>query len=79
MRWSLTFILLCVAQAVLAQDRSAQPYPSKPIRVVILVVPGGGADVLPPARGRLPDARPVLHGRQRRSGYVWTSGINLTN
>ena len=45
MRSSLALVLLCLTQSVLAQERSGQPYPSKPIRVVILVVPGGGADV----------------------------------
>src|SRR5690349_12320440 len=42
MRSLATLALLCAMQPVLAQT---QPYPSKPIRVVILVVPGGGADV----------------------------------
>lgn len=41
MRLCLILLALCAAPALYAQDR----YPSKPIRVVILVVPGGGADV----------------------------------
>jgi tripartite-type tricarboxylate transporter receptor subunit TctC len=45
MRSLLALVLLCAVQPVLAQDRSGQTYPSKPIRVIILVVPGGGADV----------------------------------
>ena len=45
MRSSLALVLLCAMSAVLAQDRSSPAYPTKPIRVVILVVPGGGADV----------------------------------
>jgi tripartite-type tricarboxylate transporter receptor subunit TctC len=45
MRSLLAVILLCATHTVLAQDRWGQAYPSKPIRVIILVVPGGGADV----------------------------------
>jgi tripartite-type tricarboxylate transporter receptor subunit TctC len=41
MRSWLALILVFAASAVLAQER----YPTKPIRVIILVVPGGGADV----------------------------------
>src|SRR5215212_11012204 len=45
MRFRLALVLLCVTQIVVAQERSSPVYPTKPIRVVILVVPGGGADV----------------------------------
>src|SRR6187549_2138316 len=41
MRLCLMLLVLCAAPALFAQDR----YPVKPIRVIILVVPGGGADV----------------------------------
>ena len=44
MRLSLALVLLCAAPALLAQT-SQQSYPVKPIRVIILVVPGGGADI----------------------------------
>jgi tripartite-type tricarboxylate transporter receptor subunit TctC len=44
--WAAVF-LLCVPVTLLAQGgtRGDQSYPTKPIRVIILVVPGGGADV----------------------------------
>ena len=47
MRSWLAFILMCAAPAIFAQQRSGseQSYPAKPVRVIILVVPGGGADV----------------------------------
>ena len=45
MRSFVALVLLFATQTLLAQDRSAQSYPTKPIRVVILVVPGGGSDV----------------------------------
>jgi tripartite-type tricarboxylate transporter receptor subunit TctC len=48
MRFPLALLLLCAAPALLAQAPSAssqQSYPAKPIRVIILVVPGGGADI----------------------------------
>src|SRR5687768_9703964 len=45
MRLWLALVLLCAAPALFAQGRAAQSYPAKPIRIVILVVPGGGADV----------------------------------
>ena len=41
MRMWLTLVLLCVSPALFAQPQ----YPAKPIRVIILVVPGGGADI----------------------------------
>ncbi|HZN23086.1 MAG TPA: tripartite tricarboxylate transporter substrate-binding protein, partial [Burkholderiales bacterium] len=44
MRFSLALVLLCAAPALLAQTPQ-QSYPVKPIRVIILVVPGGGADI----------------------------------
>jgi tripartite-type tricarboxylate transporter receptor subunit TctC len=48
MRLWLALVLLCAPPALFAQSsaaRSEQSYPNKPIRVIILVVPGGGADV----------------------------------
>jgi tripartite-type tricarboxylate transporter receptor subunit TctC len=48
MRLPLALLLLCATPALLAQAPSAssqQSYPAKPIRVIILVVPGGGADI----------------------------------
>jgi tripartite-type tricarboxylate transporter receptor subunit TctC len=45
MRSFLVLVLLFATHTALAQERSSQTYPAKPIRVVILVVPGGGADV----------------------------------
>jgi tripartite-type tricarboxylate transporter receptor subunit TctC len=48
MRLWLTLVLAFAAGTLLAQTPSApvqQSYPTKPIRVIILVVPGGGADV----------------------------------
>jgi tripartite-type tricarboxylate transporter receptor subunit TctC len=45
MRSLAALVLLCAMQPLLAQERSGQAYPAKPIRVIILVVPGGGADV----------------------------------
>ena len=41
MRMWLTLVLLCASPALFAQA----PYPAKPIRIIILVVPGGGADI----------------------------------
>ena len=48
MRLCLTLLILCAAPALFAQDR----YPVKPIRVIILVVPGGGADITSRAVGQ---------------------------
>src|SRR6185503_13664216 len=48
MRIWLTVILLCATPALYAQGA----YPSKPIRVIILVVPGGGADITSRAVGQ---------------------------
>src|SRR5215212_11928917 len=47
MRFWVILFTLCAASAF-AQDR----YPSKPIRVIILVVPGGGADITSRAVGQ---------------------------
>ena len=44
MRLLLAMLLSCGAPALLAQD-AARSYPAKPLRIIILVVPGGGADV----------------------------------
>jgi tripartite-type tricarboxylate transporter receptor subunit TctC len=55
MRSLLTIVLLCAAGALLAQTPSAplpQSYPTKPLRVIILVVPGGGADITSRAVGQ---------------------------
>jgi tripartite-type tricarboxylate transporter receptor subunit TctC len=55
MRWPLALLLLSVAPGLLAQPPSAvsqQAYPTKPIRVIILVVPGGGADITSRAVGQ---------------------------
>ena len=41
MRWLFAFVLMCAAPLTYAQGA----YPAKPIRVIILVVPGGGADI----------------------------------
>ena len=41
MKCWLAFVLMCAAPALHAQGS----YPAKPIRVIILVVPGGGADI----------------------------------
>ena len=41
MKWCLAVVLMCAVPAVHAQ----QAYPTKPIRIIILVVPGGGADI----------------------------------
>lgn len=43
MRLCFALVLLCAAPTLLAQ-RAPPSYPVKPTRVIILVVPGGGAD-----------------------------------
>ena len=47
MRSWLALVLIWASPALLAQPaaRSEPSYPAKPVRVIILVVPGGGADV----------------------------------
>ena len=46
MRLPLALLLMCAAPALAAGSPASQPaYPTKPIRVIILVVPGGGADI----------------------------------
>src|SRR5436853_758299 len=48
MRWWSILLTMCVAPVAYAQPA----YPTKPIRVIILVVPGGGADITSRAVGQ---------------------------
>src|SRR5919202_5609222 len=55
MRLALMLVLFCAGPSLLAQtplSSSQQSYPTKPIRVIILVVPGGGADITSRAVGQ---------------------------
>jgi tripartite-type tricarboxylate transporter receptor subunit TctC len=69
-------VLTGLAAAALCSSASAQPYPAKPIRVIVPATPGGGTDV--PARivtQALTDElnwRFVLDNRGGASGRIGT-------
>src|SRR6266511_867507 len=52
MRMMFALLLLAIATATHAAQDSASAYPVKPIRIIILVVPGGGADITSRAVGQ---------------------------
>src|SRR5881396_3699278 len=79
-RRRMTRILYALAGALLAASVQAQPWPSKPVRVIINVAPGGVADVTARVLGaRLTETlgQPfVIENRPGGDGYIGFEAIS---
>ena len=75
MRETMMRKLLCALFALgVASTAPAQDYPSKPIRIVVPLAPGGGTDTL--AR-RSCEPRPIWSSRLKRRAARWHCSARL--